>query len=97
MDSIHPSRVGPLNTPLQPFSVKSGALFVLTGAGLYYYFQSEKEKLRQRKAAQTSDAKVGRPKIGGPFVLTDTDGNEWSSDNLKGKWSLVYVSETPAS
>ncbi|KAM0788812.1 hypothetical protein ACM66B_002898 [Microbotryomycetes sp. NB124-2] len=77
-----------------PFTIRSGAVFLLTGAGLYYYFQQEKAKLQQRKSAETANQKVGRPKIGGPFELTDQDGKTFSDKDLLGKWSLVYFGFT---
>lgn len=76
----------------QPFTLKAGFIFFLTGTGLYFYFQQEKAAQQARKDAETATAKIGRPKIGGPFVLTDQDGKDWSSENLVGRWSLVYVS-----
>lgn len=59
---------------------------------MWYYFQSEKEKVRERKRMETAAARVGRPKIGGPFLLTDQDGKPFSDKDLLGKWSMVYVS-----
>ena len=67
-------------------------MFAVTGAGLYFYFESEKAAVAARKAAETATAKFGRPRIGGPFVLQDQNGNNFSDKNLVGKWSLVYVS-----
>lgn len=64
----------------------------MTGTGLYFYFQNEKAKVAARKVAETAHAKVGRPKIGGPFVLTDQDGKDFTEQDLVGKWSMVYVS-----
>jgi protein SCO1/2 len=32
-----------------PFTWKAASLFVLTGAGLYVYFESEKSKIQERK------------------------------------------------
>lgn len=40
---------------------------------------------------ENASARVGRPKIGGPFLLTDQDGKEFSEKDLLGKWSMVYV------
>lgn len=34
-----------------PFTWKAASLFVLTGAGLYVYFESEKSKIQERKRA----------------------------------------------
>lgn len=36
----------------------------------------------------------GRPKVGGPFTLTDQDGKEFTERNLLGKWSLIYFGFT---
>lgn len=33
----------------QPFTWKAAALFVVTGVGLYFYFESEKAKVQERK------------------------------------------------
>ncbi|KAK4057872.1 Cu-binding protein [Microbotryomycetes sp. JL221] len=77
-----------------PFTLRSGAVFLLTGAALYYYFQQEKQKLTQRKKDETANQKVGRPKIGGPFVLTDQDGKPFGDKDMLGKWSLVYFGFT---
>ncbi|GMF68377.1 unnamed protein product [Aspergillus oryzae] len=32
---------------------------------------------------------VGRPKVGGPFVLKDLDGKQFTDEDLKGKYSFV--------
>ncbi|KAL8277848.1 hypothetical protein RQP46_009667 [Phenoliferia psychrophenolica] len=79
---------------LGPFTLKAGALFALTGAGLYLYFQNEKLKVAARKAAETAHVKVGKPKIGGPFELTDQNGEKFGSRDLEGRWSLVYFGFT---
>ncbi|GAA6005498.1 SCO family protein [Rhodotorula paludigena] len=77
-----------------PFTLKAGALFLVTGVGLYFYFESEKQKLQERKRQETAAARVGRPKIGGPFQLTDQNGNTFSDKDLLGKWSMVYFGFT---
>ncbi|GAA5986648.1 hypothetical protein JCM10908_003838 [Rhodotorula pacifica] len=81
-------------TQAGPFTLKAGAVFIATGVGLWYYFQMEKEKVRERKRLETAAARVGRPKIGGPFVLTDQDGKPFSDKDLLGKWSMVYFGFT---
>lgn len=37
---------------------------------------------------------IGKPLVGGPFHLTDMNGNEFTEANLKGKYSLVYFGFT---
>ncbi|KAM0745658.1 SCO1 protein [Meredithblackwellia eburnea MCA 4105] len=77
-----------------PFTLRAGALFGITGVALYFYFQAEKQKVAERKAADTAALKVGKPKIGGPFVLTKHDGTTFSDQDLLGKWSMVYFGFT---
>lgn len=71
-----------------PFSWKAALLFVITGAGMIVYFRVEKERLERKRIAEMSKG-VGRPKVGGPFVLKDLDGKEFTADDLKGKYSFV--------
>lgn len=44
----------------------------------------------ERKRIAEATKGVGKPKVGGPFKLVDQDGKEFSSEDLKGKYSLVY-------
>lgn len=71
-----------------PFSWKAALLFVLTGAGMMLYFRVEKARLERKRMAEMSKG-VGRPKVGGPFVLKDLDGKEFTAEDLKGKYSFV--------
>lgn len=71
-----------------PFSWKAALLFVLTGAGMIVYFRVEKERLERKRIAEMSKG-VGRPKVGGPFTLTDLVGKEFTAEDLKGKYSFV--------
>ncbi|KAF7717038.1 Synthesis of cytochrome c oxidase Sco1, mitochondrial [Penicillium ucsense] len=76
-----------------PFSWKAALLFVLTGAGMVIYFRVEKARLERKRIAEMSKG-VGRPKVGGPFVLKDLDGKEFTEEDLKGKYSFVYFGFT---
>lgn len=71
-----------------PFSWKAALLFVLTGAGMIIYFRVEKARLERKRITEMSKG-VGRPKVGGPFVLKDLDGKEFTAEDLKGKYSFV--------
>lgn len=74
-----------------PFSFKAGALFLVSGGGLIWYFRHEKARMeRQRIANQTKG--IGKPKVGGPFELIDQDGKPFSSEELRGRYSLVCSS-----
>ncbi|GAA5937356.1 SCO family protein [Sporobolomyces koalae] len=77
-----------------PFTLKAGAVFVATGIALYFYFENEKKQLHERKRQENAAARIGRPKIGGPFSLTDQHGQTFTHENLLGKWSMVYFGFT---
>ncbi|SGZ31683.1 BQ5605_C045g12230 [Microbotryum silenes-dioicae] len=77
-----------------PFTLRAGAIFAVTGLGLYFYFQKEKAKIQAHKEQEHATANIGRPNIGGPFVLTDQDGKCFSDQDMVGKWSLVYFGFT---
>ncbi|KAJ5548860.1 hypothetical protein N7513_006094 [Penicillium frequentans] len=76
-----------------PFSWKAALLFILTGAGMVIYFRVEKARLERKRIAEMSKG-VGKPKVGGPFVLKDLDGKEFTAEDLKGKYSFVYFGFT---
>ena len=46
---VTPGRFGARNNGFQVFSPTAAALFIATGAGLFYYFNSEKESLKKKK------------------------------------------------
>ncbi|KAL4884793.1 SCO1/SenC-domain-containing protein [Aspergillus karnatakaensis] len=76
-----------------PFSWKSALLFVLTGAGMIIYFRVEKDRLERKRIAEMSKG-VGKPKVGGPFVLKDLNGKVFTEEELKGRYSFVYFGFT---
>ncbi|KAJ5902800.1 Synthesis of cytochrome c oxidase Sco1/Sco2 [Penicillium taxi] len=76
-----------------PFSWKSALLFAITGAGMMLYFRVEKARLERKRIAELSKG-VGKPKVGGPFVLKDLEGKEFTAEDLKGKYSFVYFGFT---
>ena len=52
------------------------------------YFQYEKARLERKRIVEMSKG-VGKPKVGGPFVLKDLDGNVFTEEGLKGKYNFV--------
>ena len=72
-----------------PFSLYSALFFLLCGGGSYYYFQSEKAALARKKTREASKG-YGKPRIGGPFSLIDQNGQPSTSEDLKGKFTLLY-------
>lgn len=43
---------------------------------------------------EAANASVGRPSIGGPFSLLDTNNQEFTNEHLLGKWTLLYFGFT---
>ncbi|KAF2460449.1 SCO1/SenC-domain-containing protein [Lineolata rhizophorae] len=76
-----------------PFSWKAGLIFIITGACLSIYFQAEKARMERKRIAEHTKG-VGKPKVGGPFNLIDTNGKPFTHENLKGKYSLIYFGFT---
>ncbi|KAG0166504.1 Cu-binding protein [Apophysomyces sp. BC1034] len=80
-----------------PFTWKSAVVLVATGIGLVAYFKNEKERLRQlrlEKDRETSRS-FGRPKIGGPFTLTEAStGQPMSSNEFLGQYYMLYFGFT---
>ncbi|KAI1379152.1 SCO1 protein [Hypoxylon crocopeplum] len=76
-----------------PFSWKAGLLFVITSAGLVWYFEHEKERMQRKRIAEATKG-IGRPKVGGDFELVDQDGRPFLSSDLKGRYSLIYFGFT---
>lgn len=73
-----------------PFSWKAALLLILTGAGMIVYFRHEKERLARKRIAELSKG-VGKPKVGGPFVLKDLGGNTFTEEDLRGRYSFVSI------
>ena len=59
-----------------------------TLAGLYGLYEYQKQ--RQATAVRAA----GKPDLGGPFSLVDVDGKRVTSDDLQGKWALLYFGFT---
>jgi len=75
-------------TKCQPFTLKAAFIFLSVGAVMVFYFQYEKARLERKRVVEMSKG-VGKPKVGGPFTLTDLDGKTFSDADLVGKYSLV--------
>jgi hypothetical protein len=55
------------------------------------YFRYERGRLERKRIAEMSKG-VGKPKVGGPFVLKDLDGKVFTDEDLKGRYSFVSAS-----
>ncbi|KAL6705880.1 Cu-binding protein [Coniothyrium glycines] len=76
-----------------PFNLTAAVLFVAAGAGMWAYFTYEKERMARKRIAEQTKG-IGKPKVGGPFELVDQDGQVFSSNDMQGKYSLVYFGFT---
>lgn len=81
---------------MQPVSYKSLGLTVVTGAGLWWYYDSMQRDKMSKVAEQGARTSVvaGKAAIGGDFQLTDDKGKPFHSDALKGAFSLLYFGFT---
>ncbi|KAI9755227.1 MAG: hypothetical protein M4579_004359 [Chaenotheca gracillima] len=57
------------------------------------YFRYEKARMERKRIAEATKG-MGRPKVGGPFQLIDENGKPFSSEDMKGKYALVYFGFT---
>ncbi|KAJ1929651.1 Cu-binding protein [Tieghemiomyces parasiticus] len=79
---------------LGPFSPIAAILFLGVGAAMYAYLNHEKERIKQEKATPRADEVVGKPRIGGPFALTDHHGKPATDQDFRGRFMLVYFGFT---
>ena len=55
---------------------------------MMFYFRTEKERLERQRIADASKG-LGRPKVGGNFDLLNQEGKPFTSEDMKGSFSLV--------
>jgi protein SCO1 len=57
------------------------------------YLREERARAERKKIANATKG-IGKPKVGGPFVLVDQDGKKFGSEDLGGKYALVCDSQS---
>ncbi|KAJ2488678.1 Cu-binding protein [Coemansia sp. RSA 2050] len=78
----------PSSGPLSPIGI---GFFLLSSAGIVYFFTVKKEQIRvERENNKNKSEVVGKADVGGPFELTDQDGNTVTNKSLLGKFALIY-------
>lgn len=68
-------------------------VMIIGGGGLAYFFNKEKKRLEIRRQERERQG-VGKPLVGGPFELTDFNGNKFTDKDLLGKFSILYFGFT---
>ena len=58
-----------------------------------FYFRYEKARMARARIAEANKG-IGKPLVGGAFHLTDHNGKDFTQEDLKGKYSLVYFGFT---
>ncbi|ANZ75858.1 BA75_03080T0 [Komagataella pastoris] len=72
---------------------KAVVLFALVGTAVTFFFKREKKRLELQKEADQNRG-IGKPLVGGPFDLIDTNGEQFTQEKLKDKFSLIYFGFT---
>ncbi|CAH2350171.1 protein Sco1p, mitochondrial [[Candida] railenensis] len=84
------------STSIEFAAWKAVVLFIGVGGVMTYFFNQEKERLRLQKEVE-SKRSYGKPLIGGPFDLIDTEGKQFTHKNLLSddrRFSIIYFGFT---
>ncbi|KIM31497.1 hypothetical protein M408DRAFT_327689 [Serendipita vermifera MAFF 305830] len=77
------------------FDWRAAGVFIVTGIGLYFYFEHTKAEVQEKKRKELQQLKYGKAFVGGPFDLVDAKAKKpFTQDNLRGHWNLVYFGFT---
>jgi hypothetical protein len=75
-----------------PITFASLAVTVAVGLGITTYYSLEKEKKVQQVASEITT--TGKPALGGPWVLIDSNGIPKTDASYKGEFALYYFGFT---
>lgn len=75
-----------------PVTFVSLAITALVGGALVVYYNVEKEEQLQKVSKQV--VSVGKPALGGPWVLVDQDGVPRTDASFRGRFTLLYFGFT---
>jgi protein SCO1/2 len=75
-----------------PVTFVSLAITALVGGALVVYYNVEKEEKLQKVAKNV--VSVGKPALGGPWVLVDQDGVPRTDASFRGRFTLLYFGFT---
>jgi hypothetical protein len=75
-----------------PITFWSLSFMTITGCGLVAMFYIEKDRLEKARAKNIRS--VGKPALGGPWILVDQDGHPRTDASYNGKFRLLYFGFT---
>lgn len=75
-----------------PVTFVSLAITALVGGAVVMYYNVEKEEKMQQVAKTV--VSVGKPALGGPWVLVDQNGKPRSDASYRGRFTLLYFGFT---
>lgn len=75
-----------------PVTFASLAITAIVGGALVVYYNVEKEE--KIKQVSNNVVSVGKPSLGGPWVLVDQDGVPKTDASYRGKFQLLYFGFT---
>jgi protein SCO1/2 len=82
------------NTRAAPVNLLSLGLTAIVGTGLFLYFQMEVDKKEEAAATSQTGKAIGKPALGGPWMLVDQDGIPRTSTSFNGQYTLLYFGFT---
>jgi hypothetical protein len=80
-------------TPTGPITWTSLTITGIVAAGLMAYYQIEKENRREAASGKVVET-VGKPALGGPWVLVDQDGVPRTDASYFGQFQILYFGFT---
>lgn len=81
-----------VNYGRSPVTLASLGVAAIAAAGIMVFYEHEKEKKLETVLKQTKS--IGKPALGGPWVLVDTEGKVKTDEDFLGKFTLIYFGFT---
>ncbi|EWM26726.1 sco1 family protein [Nannochloropsis gaditana] len=86
------SEPGSARSEKMPVTWVGLAIMAVTGTGLAYFYQVEKERMQQQALGKVTS--YGKPALGGPWTLVDFTGRPVTDADFRGEFLLLYFGFT---
>lgn len=83
--------ISTLNQKRQKYKLEEVSPFINIMTGVPSYVA---QLILISKGEETATKSIGKPQIGGPFLLTNQDNQPFTEKDLLGKWTLIYFGFT---